>query len=174
MTYTDEQIAEIAHEANRALQRILGDPGIPVAPTWSQFPEDQQAGVVAGVKIARHGAPPNVLHDSWMRDKFAAGWTYGETKDVEAKTHPSLVPFDSLSPADQAKDFLFSGVCVAMNAAAGVTTRHANDQLSLQEAEQLVRSGGGNQAIGPGSAPFGGLPPVLVQAPQPPERATEE
>ena len=29
---------------------------------------------------------------------------YGDTLDIEAKTHPSLVPYDELSPVEQRKD----------------------------------------------------------------------
>jgi hypothetical protein len=173
MSFTDEQIAQIAHEANRALQQILDSAGVPVAASWDQFPEEERAGVIAGAKVARYGAPPAALHDAWMREKLAAGWTYGEVKDTKAKTHPSLVPFDSLPPEEQAKDYLFSGVCVALNAASHVITRAANERLALEEAEQLVNAGSGNQALQPGAAPFGGLPPVLVQAPRPPAQPEE-
>src|SRR3982751_2490853 len=123
MSFTDEQIAEIAHEANRALQGILNDPAVPVAPPWSQFPEEERQGVISGVKAGRYGASPEVLHEKWMNEKLADGWTLGETKDVEAKTHPLLVPFDQLPPGDRAKDYLFAGVCAAMNKAADVKTR---------------------------------------------------
>lgn len=178
MSFTDEQIARIAHEAGRTLQQILDDPNNAVAPPWEQFDEEQRQAVIKGVQIARYGAPPRVLHDAWVREKLAAGWTYGETKDAEVKTHPLLVDFDSMPPAEQAKDYLFSGVCVAMNAAADVRQRAENDALALQEAEKLVAGGGGNMALQPGAAPFGGLPPVLIQAPveataQPP-RTREE
>jgi hypothetical protein len=171
MSLTDEQIAQVAHEANRALQQVLGDERI--SPPWDQASEEDHAVSAAGAKIARYGAPPAALHDAWMREKLAAGWTYGEVKDTEAKTHPSLVPFDSLPPEEQAKDYLFSGVCVALNAASHVITRAANERLALEEAEQLVNAGGGNQALQPGAAPFGGLPPVLVQAPRPPAQLEE-
>jgi hypothetical protein len=30
-------------------------------------------------------------------EKVKDGWVYGEVKDVEAKTHPCIVPFDALS-----------------------------------------------------------------------------
>jgi hypothetical protein len=167
MSFTDEEIARIAHEANRALQQVLGDEQI--SPPWDQASDEDHAVSAAGVKIARYGAPPRVLHDVWMREKLAAGWTYGEVKDAEAKTHPLLVDFDNLPPAEQAKDYLFSGVCVAMNAASDVKTRAENEQLKLADAEKLVAAGGGNQALTTGAMPFDGLPPVLVQVPaQPP------
>ena len=45
-----------------------------------------------------------------MGAKLAAGWRFGETKDPDKKTHPSLVPFGQLTEPEQAKDFLFSAV----------------------------------------------------------------
>lgn len=166
MSFTDEQIAQIAYEANRALQQVLGEEQL--SPPWDQASQHDKDVNAAGAKVARYGAPANVLHDVWVREKLAAGWTYGETKDAEAKTHPLLVPFDSLSPEDQAKDFLFVGVCSAMNTASDVKTRHENSALTLAEALQRVKDGNANQALGTG-APFGGAQPIMI--PAPPERA---
>ena len=45
-------------------------------------------------------------HDSWMRCRLSAGWVYGEVKDVKAKTHPDLVPFDKLPLVEQNKDIM--------------------------------------------------------------------
>lgn len=173
MSFTDEEIARIAHEANRALQQVLGDEY--VSPPWDQASDEDHAVSAAGAKVARYGAPPNVLHDVWVREKLAAGWTYGETKDAEAKTHPLLVPFENMPPEEQAKDYLFSGVCVAMNAASNAKTRAENSQLELEQAERLVASGGGNLPLQAGALPFGGMPPVLIEQPvaQPPEPMKE-
>ncbi len=44
MTYTDEQIARVAHEANRALQLAQDHEGIPVAVSWPQFPRGPAGG----------------------------------------------------------------------------------------------------------------------------------
>lgn len=42
-----------------------------------------------------------------MRIRLQNGWTYGPVKDVEAKKHPNLVPYDELPPDQRAKDILF-------------------------------------------------------------------
>jgi hypothetical protein len=39
--------------------------------------------------------------------KRSEGWEHGETKDVERKTHPCLVPYDELPPEQKRKDELF-------------------------------------------------------------------
>lgn len=165
MSFTDEQIARIAHEANRALQQVLGDDQ--VSPPWDQASQHDKDMSAAGAKIARHGASPEVLHDSWMRDKLAAGWVHGEIKDATAKTHPLLVPFDELPPGDRAKDYLFAGVCAAMNKAADVVTRAENEARALAESARVTA----NQALSAGDGTFGGRPPIPVQLPQPPATA---
>lgn len=35
---------------------------------------------------------------------------YGEVKDGEAKTHPCLVPYEQLPPAQRLKDDLFAAI----------------------------------------------------------------
>ena len=109
---TDEQIAEVAHEANRAIQRIQGDPS--VSPHWEDAPEWQRASAIEGVAKARAGATPTQLHQSWCDFKTADGWTYGEVKDADAKTHPCLVPYGELPDSQKAKDYLFSSVVGAL------------------------------------------------------------
>ncbi len=33
------------------------------------------------------------VHEVWAQGRIAQGWTYGEKRDDEKKTHPCLVPF---------------------------------------------------------------------------------
>lgn len=44
----------------------------------------------------------------------ADGWTYGEVKDAERKTHPTLVPFGDLPAGQQQKDRLFVAIVAAL------------------------------------------------------------
>lgn len=174
MSFTDEQIARIAHAAIRELQQILGDKQIP--PPWDHVSEHDREMSIASARIGRHGASPEVLHEQWATKKQAAGWTPGETKDAEAKTHPLLVPFDQLPPGDRAKDYLFAGICTAMNAASDVKARAENELLALAEAEELTRRQAQNQALRPGHTPFDGATPIAIDAAEarPPKRAQED
>ncbi|WP_045739929.1 RyR domain-containing protein [Actinoplanes rectilineatus] len=43
-------------------------------------------------------------HERWCEERTAAGWTYAETRDNDAKQHPSLVEWAVLSPSERAKD----------------------------------------------------------------------
>lgn len=110
---TLEDIAMICHEANRALCAAGGDN---TQLSWRAAPDWQRVSAIAGVtfRLLNPDAPESATHDSWCADKCADGWTYGEVKDGEAKTHPCLVQFDELPPHEQAKDRLFNAVCAAL------------------------------------------------------------
>lgn len=108
------EIARIAHEVNRAYCLALGD--LSQLP-WDEAPEWQRASVLAGVMfhLSKPWKGPESSHEAWMAHKLAEGWQYGPTKDVEAKTHPCLVPFAELPVAQQAKDFLFRAIVHALS-----------------------------------------------------------
>jgi hypothetical protein len=112
---TDEQIAEVCHEANRGLQSAVPAKGIPVAATWAEFPQDQKIGIISGVRGARMGATPEESHRCWCDFKVAAGWVYGEVKDDKAKTHPCLVGYGDLPPENKIKDDLFLAIVRALS-----------------------------------------------------------
>lgn len=110
---TIESIATVCHEANRAYCQSLGDNSqLP----WGEAPQWQRDSAIAGVqfKIDNPDAGPDASHNSWLAQKEAEGWVYGEVKDVEAKTHPCFVPYDELPEDQKAKDALFIGVCKAL------------------------------------------------------------
>lgn len=50
---------------------------------------------------------PKMQHDDWMASKVGMGWTYGDIKDPEKKTHPCLVPYEELPIEEQVKDYIF-------------------------------------------------------------------
>jgi hypothetical protein len=99
-------LARIAHEVNRAWCAYNGDDS---QPAWEDAPEWQQESAINGVFF--HRAHPDAgdaaSHENWMRQKIEDGWSYGPTKNPEAKTHPCIVPFENLPPEQQFKDRLF-------------------------------------------------------------------
>lgn len=106
-----EDIARVCHEANRAYCVALGDTS---QPAWDEAPTWQQQSAIVGVQsfsVARDGRDQ---HESWMYHKLKDGWRYGPIKDVDAKTHPSLLPYTRLTKEEQAKDSLFRAVCGAL------------------------------------------------------------
>lgn len=102
-----EDIASVIHDANRRLQIIEGDPR--PSPLWDDAPERQTAGATTSV-VRLLDDPERTAeqnHQGWMDDLIADGWTWGEVKDEQAKTHPLLVPWDQLPAEQQMKDEFF-------------------------------------------------------------------
>ncbi len=113
-TYTDAQVAEICHEANRALQIANGDAH--VSPHWSDLPGWWHASAIFDVGTARAGQTPQGMHAIWRQRKLAQGWTWGPVRDETAKTHPCLVDtYDELPAAEQMKDTLYLAIVTALD-----------------------------------------------------------
>lgn len=113
-------VARVAHEANRALQIVAGDPA--VSPAWDEAPAWQRESAVHGVQKARMGMGPAALHEEWCAYKRAEGWVFGPVKDPEAKTHPCLVAYDDLPAEQQAKDHLFAAIVTVLSDPPPATT----------------------------------------------------
>lgn len=116
MSLRDEveyMIARTCHEANRAWCEVNGDNSqVP----WDDAEHWQKVSARDGVffVVENPEAGDSALHDQWMRDKLADGWTYGPEKNAEHKTHPCLVPFEDLPHMQQAKDKLFRAIVHAL------------------------------------------------------------
>lgn len=104
-----EQIAQVAHEVNRAYCAALGDT---TQALWADAPEWQRASALAGVDmhLANPDATPEQSHESWLAQKTADGWKHGPVKDAEKKEHPCFCPYADLPAEQKAKDYLFRGV----------------------------------------------------------------
>ena len=101
-------IARVCHEVNRAYCEALGDMS---QPTWHDAPQWQKDSAMLGVTLhIENDVGPEASHESWMAQKLADGWAFGEIKDPVAKTHPCILPFEHLPMAQQAKDFIFRAV----------------------------------------------------------------
>jgi len=108
-----EEIAIVAHEANRAWCMVHGDHS---QQSWYEAPDWQKDSVINGVKfhLANPNASQSASHDNWLKQKQDEGWTYGEVKDPEKKTHPCMVPYDQLPVIQQKKDALFMAIVHAL------------------------------------------------------------
>jgi hypothetical protein len=106
-------IAIVCHQANKAWCEQNSDNS---QKDWVEAEEWQRDSAVKGVlfKMDNPNAGHDAQHNSWMAEKIADGWVYGETKDAEAKTHPCIVPFDQLPLFQQKKDALFCAIVDAL------------------------------------------------------------
>ena len=100
--------AIFVYEAAR-LQAIAVD--APVVPElWPNREKpfrDQSVNYVDGLCTGAEFPTPEEAHDSWWRAYEAMGWEYGPVRDVDAKTHPDMVPFAELEQREQDKDAVF-------------------------------------------------------------------
>ena len=72
---------------------------------------DQFLGVIDMMCGPDRKSSPEELHDDWVRAYEAMGWSYGEVRDPDAKTHPDMVPFGELEFREQIKDAVFVALC---------------------------------------------------------------
>lgn len=104
-----EEIAHIAHEANRTYCFSLGDDS---QPSWDDAPEWQKQSAINGVQFhyVNPDANASASHENWYREKEADGWSYGPVKDPANKRHPCFVPYHELPIEQQIKDHIFRSV----------------------------------------------------------------
>jgi hypothetical protein len=112
---TTENIAQVAHEINKAYCESIGDTS---QPSWDEAPEWQRSSAVNGVQfhLDNPEASPSASHDSWLKQKEEEGWKYGPVKNPEIKEHPCYVPYDQLPVEQRSKDYLFKQVIHSLKA----------------------------------------------------------
>ena len=121
MTLNIEQIAQIAHETNRAYCASIGDH---TQPAWADAPDWQKQSAIKGVvfHLAQHAAgvtpSPSASHDCWLAERAADGWAYGPIKDPVVKLPPCFLPYEELPAEQRLKDYLFGSVVAAFHQAA--------------------------------------------------------
>jgi len=109
MLLSYQQIAEMAHENNRAYCHALGD--YSQAP-WRMIPEEIRQSAIDGVAfhIANPDSTPEQSHENWLVFKKEQGWKLGPVKDLENKEHPCFCPYGDLPLEQRVKDFLFAAI----------------------------------------------------------------
>ena len=111
---TPIQIAQVCHEANRAVQTIQADPAIPVSKPWDLLDEETRLSAEVGVRQALTGATPRESHEGWCAFKREHGWVHGPVKSEMHRQHPLLVPYEELPDSQKIKDDLFLAVVRAL------------------------------------------------------------
>lgn len=111
MTLSIERIARTVHEANRAVQRSTEEE---VNPPWDDLGQDLRDSTFEGIEGVLAGNTPEQSHESWCRNRRAAGWVLGPVKDPVNKVHPCLIPYYGLPPEQRLKDDLFVSIVRAL------------------------------------------------------------
>ena len=103
-------IASVAHIALAALSEFAGEQD--VVHEFDKLPDAQKEGLIAGVNmlIEDPNAGADARHNAWMEKMLAEGWKFSKKRDDAAKTHPRLVPFDSLPKKEIAKETLLHAI----------------------------------------------------------------
>lgn len=105
MAMTNEQIAQVCHEADRAYLKSTSPKGKDLLPTWSKASAERKALILAYVEylLANPDATQSTIHDIWMQRKTDASWTYGTTLNKAEKKDPALVAYDQLPEKRRAR-----------------------------------------------------------------------
>lgn len=108
MQMQSQDIAKVCYEAHRGYCLGIGDSS---QPTWEYAPLELKDRFIHAVEyLIRHpNANPEDLHSSWVEKLKKAGWSFG-TLSREYKTHPSLLPYNLLSPHQRIKDYIFKSI----------------------------------------------------------------
>ena len=109
MEISIEEVAQVAHEINKAYCEAIGDDS---QPDWKDAPQWQKDSALAGVLFHMENvkAGPEASHDNWLKQKQDDGWKLGTVKDEAKKEHPCMVEFKALPIEQQVKDHLFRQV----------------------------------------------------------------
>lgn len=98
--YTD--LTEADKADNRAAARRMGDV---LAVAGLALSDDPSKPTVAGDMLTAAMEPmAEAEHNGWMAHRAGNGWTWGETRDDDAKRHPSMLPYTRLPEREKAKD----------------------------------------------------------------------
>jgi hypothetical protein len=111
-TFTDEQIAEVCHAANMAVQKLLGDecPSL----EWEDEDEFIRKTSTGEVQMILAGASPEETHNEWCERLFDQGYICGLVKSRTMKTHPCLVPFRDLPIEQKRKVRMIHAIVLAL------------------------------------------------------------
>lgn len=102
----NEQIAKSGYEVCRAFEVSNG---VTNDTDWDKLDTLRKDSLVKAVSMLRKNrrAQASSIHNFWINNMIDQGWSYGKVYDSEAKTHPDMRDYRSLSPIHRAKDRLF-------------------------------------------------------------------
>ena len=113
----NEEIAAVCYSVIKEYSLSLEDPSrYPPSFTYHYLDKNIRDGYEKAIQEIKDGTrkSPEELHKKWCEDRFKDGWTFGEYKNVEKKTHPCLVDYKDLSKREKVKDTIFLEITKAL------------------------------------------------------------
>ena len=113
---TNRQIAQVAHETNRAFCKATDQGPEYDTGSWEGLYADTKQSLVDAVGKTRSvihsggDTSPVASHNRWLEAKRADGWTFGPFKDEAKKKHPCMQDYLQLPLEQQMKDKLFVAI----------------------------------------------------------------
>jgi hypothetical protein len=106
------EVARVAYGAFRAYAAELGEDHGP----WDERDEAYRLGLL--VQVQRYVEHPSLsaedAHGAWLQARLDQGWDHGVEKDAEARTHPLMVPWPSVPPAQKIKGEVIRAVALCL------------------------------------------------------------
>lgn len=101
-----DKIARLAHRVGMAIPEAFGEA---LPRPWEATTEESREIAKQGVRlvVANPHITAEMIHRAWVSLKAENGWTFGEEKDEENKTHPYMVEFSKLPQRQKLKDCIF-------------------------------------------------------------------
>ena len=113
MNSLNSRRATFIYEAGRLQAIAAGCPIVPepYADREADFREQFEARISKQCDTTGRLSSPRELHEEWVEAYRKNGWRYGPVRDVQARTHPDMVPFEELGELEQDKDMVFFLLC---------------------------------------------------------------
>ena len=139
-----EKLAEYIYEATRVEAEWSKRPIVPEL--WENRDDKfrkQFVDIIAKYMSMDKLPTPAEAHESWNQSYYKMGWKYGEVRDVEAKTHPDLLPFDELSQPERDKDAIFLAFVWLATQLNDLTSLYCHKQVIEARIDQVHKDLGG-------------------------------
>lgn len=111
--YSLEEIARVCHEANRAMQRNLNEPGRSML--WDLESDFVKENTINGVRLIRLGYSKEEMHAEWCERMQEGGWKWGPVKDRLKLEHPCLVAYRDLPSTQRHKTEVIRAIVVTLS-----------------------------------------------------------
>ncbi len=101
-----QTVARLAHEQNNLIKKLLKEEVVEAYEDYNNLPDSMKASNLKGIEfiLNKPDVTPEQLHNSWLAEKAANGWVYGETLSHDTKTHPNMRRFIELPESQKLKD----------------------------------------------------------------------